>query len=209
MSTILLTHHNENIYNIIKKEEAKPPPKISAKSPYIANLLEAEEKKNKFCHKTFGFAEVPLNKPSEYLKKHSRILPPCPKIVLTENEEEKCKHRDFCHKNVIQAVRLAPRQPQRNYVDTKKGDTYPLQPSGLEPHYILKKGLKNNWAELQKAYQQLPILTDTIPKKKHKTKLEVELKQLENDIKTLERHPHIYVTDADCSVFSYDPEDSD
>jgi hypothetical protein len=28
MSTILLTDHNENIYNIIKKEDGKPPPKI-------------------------------------------------------------------------------------------------------------------------------------------------------------------------------------
>ncbi|KAJ9575740.1 hypothetical protein L9F63_007386 [Diploptera punctata] len=292
MSTILLTQHDENVYKIIKKEAAKPPSKISAKSPFIANLLEAEEKKNKFCHKTFGYAEIPLKKPSEYLKKHSRILPPCPKIdeprcllperrppvpsqrspakkqqesencvchadtIKQDEEVKKCTtHRNFCHKNIIQAVRLAPRQPQRNYVDTKKGDAHPLEPSGLEPHYILKKsfgkspnylrlrqleedsenkqkeaeinrfkpegryitekerlalleGLKHNWVEVQKAYQQLPILTDTIPKKKHKTRLENELKQLENDIKTLERHPHIYVTDADCSEFNYDP-DSD
>jgi hypothetical protein len=45
-------------------------------------------------------------------------------------------------------------------------------------------------------YQQLPILTDTIPKIKHKTKLDEELKQLENDIRTIECHPDIYVTDV-------------
>jgi len=28
MSTILLTNHNENIYNIIKKEDALQPPQI-------------------------------------------------------------------------------------------------------------------------------------------------------------------------------------
>ncbi|PNF26725.1 hypothetical protein B7P43_G02695 [Cryptotermes secundus] len=28
MSTVLLTAHDENIYNIIKKEDAKPSPKI-------------------------------------------------------------------------------------------------------------------------------------------------------------------------------------
>ena len=59
------------------------------------------------------------------------------------------------------------------------------------------QGLKHNWAELQRAYQQLPIMTDTVPKKKHKTKLENKLKQLENDIRMLEHHPHIYVADAD------------
>ena len=28
VSTILLTDHEENIYNLIKKEEVKPPPKV-------------------------------------------------------------------------------------------------------------------------------------------------------------------------------------
>jgi hypothetical protein len=48
----------------------------------MTKLLEAEEKRNKHSHKTFGFAKVPLNKPSEYLKKKSRILPSCPKIGM-------------------------------------------------------------------------------------------------------------------------------
>jgi uncharacterized protein YjaG (DUF416 family) len=68
------------------------------------------------------------------------------------------------------------------------------------------QGLKHNWKELQKAYQLLPILTDTITKKKHKIKLEEQLKQIESGISTLERHPHIYVTDATCSEFTYDPD---
>ena len=55
---------------------------FSAKSPFIASLLEAEQKRNKFGHRTFGYAEVPLSKPSEFLKKHSRIMPPCPKIGM-------------------------------------------------------------------------------------------------------------------------------
>lgn len=310
MSTVLLTDHNENICNIIKKEDSKPSPKISAKPPFITKLLEAEEKRNKYCHKTFGFAEVPLNQPSEYLKKNSRIFPPCPKIEeprcllsqrlpkippciqaakkqkqqdkQAEDPSQCCSHpvvdeeikreakqdveqtegnpkgkgkdrRNYCHQNIIQAVRLVPHQPKRSYVDTKKGDAHALQSSGLEPHYVLKKtfgkipnylhqrqlqadtpekeketeknqfklkgryitqperqallqGLKHNREELQKAYQLLPILTDTITKKKHKIKLEEELKQLESGISTLERHPHIYVTDATCSESSYDPD---
>lgn len=55
------------------------------------------------------------------------------------------------------------------------------------------QGLKQNWEELQKQYQGLPILTDTIPKKLHKAKIEHALKQLEKDIVLIERHPYIYV----------------
>jgi hypothetical protein len=47
--------------------------------------------------------------------------------------------RNYCHQNIVQAVRLVPRQPKRSYVDTKKGDAHVLQSSGLEPHYVLKK----------------------------------------------------------------------
>ncbi|PNF26726.1 Enkurin [Cryptotermes secundus] len=311
MSTVLLTAHDENIYNIIKKEDAKPSPKISAKPPFITKLLEAEGKRNKCCHKTFGFAKVPLNTPSEYLKKNSRILPHCPKIeeprcllsqrlpkiptriqaakkqqdkqaedasqccsypVVKEeikpeakqdleqtqgNPKRKGKDRhNYCHQNIVQAVRLVPHQPKHNYVDTKKGDAHALQSSGLEPHYILRKtfgknpnylhhcqlradapekeketekkqfkvdgryitererkallqGLKHNREELQKAYQLLPILTDTVTKKKNKIKLEEELKQLESSISTLECHPYIYVTDATCSEFGYDPDSNE
>lgn len=54
-----------------------------------------------------------------------------------------------------------------------------------------------NWEELQKQYQGLPIMTDTIPKILRKSKLEAELKQLEKDIVLLERHPYIYVYEDD------------
>ncbi|KAG5893863.1 hypothetical protein JTB14_005472 [Gonioctena quinquepunctata] len=59
----------------------------------------------------------------------------------------------------------------------------------------LLSGLKQNWEELQKQYQGLPILTDTIPKKIRKSKMESDLKQLEKDIVLMERHPYIYVYD--------------
>jgi len=54
----------------------------SAPSQRIAKLFKVEGKTHKHCHKTFGLAEVPLNKPMEYLKKKSRILPPCPEIGM-------------------------------------------------------------------------------------------------------------------------------
>ncbi|KAK5642865.1 hypothetical protein RI129_009032 [Pyrocoelia pectoralis] len=64
----------------------------------------------------------------------------------------------------------------------------------------LLKGLKDNWEELQRQYQGLPIITDTIPKVHRKLKLEETLKYLEKDIVLLERHPYIYVySDNDLS----------
>ncbi|XP_039763622.1 enkurin [Pararge aegeria] len=62
-----------------------------------------------------------------------------------------------------------------------------------EERQALLKDLKYNWQLLQKAFLQLPILTDTIPKIHRKTKMEQELKQLEKDIALVESNPYIYI----------------
>ncbi|XP_023937951.2 enkurin [Bicyclus anynana] len=62
-----------------------------------------------------------------------------------------------------------------------------------EERLELLKDLKYNWQLLQKAFLQLPILTDTIPKIHRKTKMEQELKQLEKDIALVESNPYIYI----------------
>lgn len=54
-------------------------------------------------------------------------------------------------------------------------------------------GLKYNWNELQKKYQGLSIITDTLSKRMRKLSIENQLKQLEKDILLLEQNPHIYV----------------
>ncbi|KAJ8985116.1 hypothetical protein NQ317_012766 [Molorchus minor] len=61
----------------------------------------------------------------------------------------------------------------------------------------LLAGLKYNWEELQKQFQGLPILTDTIPKRNRKVRIEEALKQIEKDIVLVERHPYIWVYDDD------------
>ncbi|KAG6456326.1 enkurin [Manduca sexta] len=53
--------------------------------------------------------------------------------------------------------------------------------------------LKYNWQLMQKAFLQLPMLTDTIPKILRKTKMEQELRQLEKDIALVESNPYIYI----------------
>ncbi|CAG9769029.1 unnamed protein product [Ceutorhynchus assimilis] len=66
--------------------------------------------------------------------------------------------------------------------------------TGMQKREMLA-GLKHNWEESLKLLQQLPIFTDTLPKKVKKTKLENCLKQLERDIVLLERHSCIFVYD--------------
>lgn len=55
------------------------------------------------------------------------------------------------------------------------------------------QGLKNNWHELQREYQSLPIMTDTMKKQRRKMDLETKLRQLEQDILLVDSNPFIYV----------------
>ena len=54
-------------------------------------------------------------------------------------------------------------------------------------------GLKANWEELHHQYQGLSVVTDTAPKKARKESLEAQMKQLERDIETTEKHKIIYI----------------
>lgn len=56
-------------------------------------------------------------------------------------------------------------------------------------------GLRHNWQELQRTFQGLSIITDTVAKILRKVKIESQLKQLEKDILLIESNPYIYVYD--------------
>lgn len=58
-------------------------------------------------------------------------------------------------------------------------------------------GLRQNWQELQRTFQGLSIITDTVRKVMRKVKIESQLKQLEKDILLVESNPYIYVYDDD------------
>lgn len=55
------------------------------------------------------------------------------------------------------------------------------------------QGLKKNWDQLHHEYQGLSLVIDTMSKKSHKDRLEVAMKQLENDINLFERFKTIYI----------------
>ncbi|XP_060779613.1 enkurin-like isoform X1 [Neoarius graeffei] len=56
-------------------------------------------------------------------------------------------------------------------------------------------GLKKNLDELQHQYQGLSVITDTVPKRHRKEKLESQMKQLEKDIELVKRYKTIYITE--------------
>ncbi|KAL4630951.1 enkurin [Arapaima gigas] len=62
-----------------------------------------------------------------------------------------------------------------------------------EERQTILQGLKENWGELHHQFQGLSVITDTLPKRLRKERLELEMKQLEKDIELIERHKTIYV----------------
>ncbi|XP_054846806.1 enkurin isoform X2 [Eublepharis macularius] len=57
----------------------------------------------------------------------------------------------------------------------------------------LLEGLKKNWVQVHQAFQSLSVEIDTLPKKLNKERLELQMKQLEHDISTIEKHKVIYI----------------
>ncbi|XP_050442625.1 enkurin [Adelges cooleyi] len=262
----------ENIKRLIPRPKTpvvKPPMYRSVYTDSIRRAFKA----NKDCHRTMGYAEVQLDPPTRFLKKHTRkVVRPFvektkvtrPKSSLEEMAEKKIA--EGCEKiprkplpdpnenkirknikqiNMVDVIRKVPPLTKHRVQDTRNGHIIVLDEAGLEPTYVSKKnfgktpvyilkmykekekarimenerikaikpplryipehernkllnGLKINWAELQKEFQLLPMITDTLPKMKKKTMLEKQLKDLEKDIDLLERSPALYVCrDAD------------
>ncbi|XP_048755955.1 enkurin-like [Ostrea edulis] len=63
-----------------------------------------------------------------------------------------------------------------------------------EERAAILKGLKQNWEEIHDQYQGLSVVPDTAPKKNRKERMEAEMKQLERDIETVEKHKIIYIS---------------
>nr|XP_033787288.1 enkurin [Geotrypetes seraphini] len=78
------------------------------------------------------------------------------------------------------------------YVKERLKDGAMKQLSEKEREKVLL-GLKMNWDEVHHEYQGLSVVIDTLPKKIHKERLEMEMKQLERDIQLMERHKIIYI----------------
>lgn len=47
--------------------------------------------------------------------------------------------KNFIQTNALDVVMTVPKRPERNIVDDRFGDKFPVDPSGLAPRYVLKK----------------------------------------------------------------------
>ncbi|XP_038044913.1 enkurin-like [Patiria miniata] len=146
---------SESIYNLIPREEVKPPKEQRYQSKFRSTVKE-EKQTNKSPNKTMGPAKVDLNAPKDYLSKRSKepVLPE--KTSFKYPDEDKRKpmvpkkedrplmglksNKNFITTNAVENIMSVPKKPAANFVDTAKGSTHPLEPSGLVPKYLNKKG---------------------------------------------------------------------
>ncbi|XP_053121676.1 enkurin isoform X2 [Hemicordylus capensis] len=110
----------------------------------------------------------------KYLKKKDYGM--TPKYVIKRNEEARRAQERY-----DSYVRETLRQKAMKRLSDEERDS-------------LLEGLKKNWEEVHQAFQSLSVEIDTIPKKLHKERLELQMKQLEHDIQTIEKHKVIYIS---------------
>ncbi|NXA95963.1 ENKUR protein, partial [Melanocharis versteri] len=122
---------------------------------YISKLREFvkhEAEKNKSQWKTMGPAKVAVPSPNDFLQKRSKE----PKLAPKKKEQDGEKllplsvpqrtyrpvihiKKNFVNKNAVAVITGQPKKPRHFCVDTRQGDKYLLEPSGLVPKYIKKK----------------------------------------------------------------------
>merc|ERR1719223_935718 len=108
-----------------------------------------------------GYAKHPVAKPETFLKAHEKEFthqfpnPPRPRDPNAP-QEEVCKkpavprhneqpllglktNKNFISQNAVDTIMTVPRKPEKNIVDTRKGQKFSLEPSGKTPVYVKKK----------------------------------------------------------------------
>lgn len=124
-----------------------------------------------------GPAKVQTKQPNEFLKKHEKE----PKIPDTggdfkyDNSTRKPAvpgrddkpimglktNKNFITQNAVENIMSVPKKPEKNFVDSRKGDRHLLDPSGMEPKYLHKKDfgktpeyLSRREKEMQRAQEE-------------------------------------------------------
>jgi len=144
----------ESIYNLIPREEVRPPKPARHQSQF-RSTVKVETKTNKSPHKTMGPAKVQVDDPQGFLKKRSKEPQLPEKSTFKYPDDDKKKPnvpsktdrplmgikstKNFITTNAVENIMSVPKKPASNFADTKKGDTFPLEQSGLVPKYIKRK----------------------------------------------------------------------
>jgi hypothetical protein len=131
----------------------------SYESKFKPNVRESF-KEGKYEHRTMGYADEPIPNPQNFLKKQQNN----PKLNASNDSKDTSKsnkdvqkrkppvpsirdapkmgvrtEKNFVKTNALDVVMTVPRKPERNIVDDRFGDKYPIDQSGLTPKYLLKK----------------------------------------------------------------------
>ncbi|NXY84602.1 ENKUR protein, partial [Alcedo cyanopectus] len=120
----------------------------------FAPAVRREAAQNKAQCKTMGPAKVAVPSPKDFLQRRSKE----PKLPERQKEQDgkkpptlsvprRTEHpvmgvrskKNFINTNVVSAIKGSPKKPQPICVDTRQGDKYLLETSGLAPKYINKK----------------------------------------------------------------------
>lgn len=150
----------ENIYNLIPREKTviPKPPRYESK---FKEVVRDEVKNVKKDHRTMGYAKEPVPRPNEFLKAHEKEFklpePPQTNLKVAVRQDDKKKEpvpannsaerpllgiktsKNYVSQNAIDAIMAVPKKPERNFVDTRYGSKFSLDPSGLVPVYVRKK----------------------------------------------------------------------
>lgn len=159
MSIVLITHHDESIYNVaspIQKSEKMPSPrKISKQEKPKKQRQPTAIADQKMCA-TMGPPEYPPPDTRDYLKKNTwkppvktpskierdrtiRAAPIPHRTDAIKEYEEKIKamtkQKNFIVENIKYVVKLKPKEPEKKLVLDCHGDSKDIK-RGLEPHFL-------------------------------------------------------------------------
>lgn len=152
MSIILITEHDENIYNSTRKSTTyhkKSPRYVSQFHEPIKHEITTKIRKS---HATMGLPRHPLPDPAEFLRKNEGIryrvlptggakesnLPPVPKTAdLLEEDKNRTRRprKNFISENVKYVLNLKTKEPDKKVVIDRFGVAKQLS-AGMEPRYI-------------------------------------------------------------------------
>ena len=130
------------------------------------NRIRSEVASAKKSHQTLGLPVVPLNPPSQFLKKNSRNVPqkhvkhvhyrrpgyqhelpkwkpmkirPKPELEELPKDPVNLGRINFKKQNILEVKKSRPPEPVPLVVDSRFGDTQDLRKCGWLPMYIVKK----------------------------------------------------------------------
>ncbi|XP_022171486.1 enkurin-like [Myzus persicae] len=168
-----MSKFQENIKHLIPRPKTpvvKPP---MYRSIYTESVRRTH-KSNNNCHKTMGYAEVELDPPSQFLKKHTRkdmrpsveinktrccarksIQRPCDGAATNVSKKLPTKTRkNIRQTNIIDVIKKVPPLPRHRVQDTRNGHVIVLNEAGLEPTYVSKKNYGKTPAYIVKMYKE-------------------------------------------------------